>query len=198
MLPTRYLALAVLVMATLACSESDDGDVAITTEEPVVTSNENAVEGELELVLVDGAFVDVAGFSLDGEDAPSVPMSVAFSSMTCTESIPDANIDEFDKVVDATAPSGDQLCLVELSVTNTGDAPGWFSADLVSVGVTSSGGQLPAATADYDPTLLASNLALDYVGDMDGIGPGQTAFDVVVYSVPTQDPLTMLTFDGPA
>ena len=194
---TRYMLPALAVMAVLACSQSDD-DVATTTEESSVPSTMATAAGEEELALEEGAAIAVDGFSLDGEDAPSVPMSIAFSSLTCSQTIPDANIDEFDKIVDATAAAGAQLCLVELTVTNIGEAPGWFSADLVSVGVTSSGDQVLAATSDYDPTLLAGNLSLDYVGDMDGVAPGETASDIVVYSVPTQDSLTALSFEEPA
>lgn len=181
--PARSAAAVVLgagLMLAVGCTGTDTDDVAATTQDAVEQSAAGGSEpASSTLVLAEGEVADVVGFSNSGEDAPGVDMSVSFSSMECSDVLVDADIDEFEKVVDMVADDSGQLCLVELVVTNTSAEPGWFSADLVGVGVTSSGETVRAAVSGYDPALLANNRDTRYAGD--GLDPGESAYDYVVF-----------------
>jgi len=183
-------------MLSVGCSETSADDVATTTEEAGVPSEDVEATDSLSsaLPLADGASAEVIGFSNSGEDAPGIEMSVAFSSMACSDVIADADIDEFEKVVDMVADDSTQLCLVELVVTNDGSDSGWFSADLVGIGVTGSGETVPPADSGYDPALLAEGRETRYVGD--GLDPGESAYDYVVYSLPVNQQLAEIDFTG--
>ena len=192
---------AVIAMAGCGGDEADDATAVVPTTEattaPQETSSESssgstADEGPLDLVA--GAVVAVDGFSNQGEDAPAVPMEVAFTSMDCSDTIVDGHVDEFDKVVDVVAETGSQLCLVELEVTNVGDESGWFSTDLVGTALTESGTEVAAAARKYDPTQIAVTRGQAYVGDFDGIEPGESAFDFVVFETDEGQTLTRIVF----
>lgn len=195
--PARGVALAALgvgLVFSAGCSETASDDVAATTQEAgeQPTGVEASESASTALLLADGEAAEVVGFSNSGEDAPGIAMSVGFSSIECGDVIVDADIDEFEKVVDMVAEDSSQLCLVELVVTNKGSESGWFSADLVGVGVTGSGETVPPMDAGYDPALLAEGRDTRYVGD--GLDPGESAYDYVVFQLPAAQRLAEIDF----
>jgi hypothetical protein len=184
---TRLAALILVVAIGAAGCGSTDGQAAPPSA-PAAGPTEAVAGGEitgpLGLALQPGSSAVVEGYTDAGEDGPRVPMEVAYESMECVISLPEADVDEFNKPVDMTAADGEQLCLVQLSVTNVGEQAGWFAADLDAVMEAGDGQTYDPSPAGYDPALMAEQKDLAYAASAQGMAPGETAHDFVVYPIP--------------
>jgi hypothetical protein len=186
------LALLFAVSVATGCATAGDDVVTAPTASPSPSDQDTSME----VVLRPGETVLLDGYTDRGESGPRVPMQVAVESVSCTNRVPDADVDEFDRLVDMTAAAGEQLCLIQLSVTNEGDQAAWFAADLDGILRTDDGQVHRPAPAGYNPELLAEQSGLPYAASIDGVAPGETAHDFVIYPTPEGLAIDALVFDA--
>ena len=186
----RALALAAGSLVVLSGCGSSDSSATVSEQESPSPSTATATAESaggvqvVDVALEEGESVAVAGYTDQGESGASVPMDVAYVRLDCQQIFKAVDTNEFDEPLDMSAEPGEQLCLVELDVTNAGEQDGWFAADLTGVLVTTDGAEHPPADVGYDPALIAEQEGSTYSADLAGIEPGAKARDYVIFAIP--------------
>ena len=135
-----------------------------------------ANESELSdfVITLDGAPATVVGADTNGDmSLEKSPVAISVTDVTCgTKTAADVGSNDDNEPVALTAPSGEQLCLVTVTVKNTGKSPAFWSASNTQMTL-----QDGTSWAMYDGGWSGQQIAQErdkpYAGDADLINPGQ-------------------------
>lgn len=131
----------------------------------------------------------------------TTPVEVAFDSMTCAATLPGVGVDDDFENIDFVAAEGDQACLIELAVTNTGKKPNSFGSRNYATLRTMDGTEFSVTSQDYDEQGIALAKDREPSFTSDGIQPGKTKYDAIIIEIPEgATPADLVynvaTFDG--
>lgn len=170
-------------------AESNDGDGDFEGE----GSGEDAT-GEV-LSLTEGASKTLLGHSDSGQ-SEEAPFTVVFDTLTCAETIPNAGLDENFESGPLVADDGNQVCIVELEVTNDGKKPATFSSQSVANVRTTDGTEYSETDEMFDDQGFLQEKDRDPSYTMDEVQPGQTKYDVIAFELPTDAEPVELVYDS--
>lgn len=196
----RITATGIAILTTLALAGcSDDSSDGKSGDSSTVGGESNnaseAAEPATVLNLEDGAALTLPGANNDGQITDETPFNVAFDTMTCDTTFPKAaNSDDYSSVVDLEADAGNQICIIELAVTNESSAPGTFTSEYSATARTTDGIEFSASDKNFmdQDWLHAKDREPSYTTD--AVQPGSTKYDVVAYEIPADATLDALVY----
>lgn len=149
------------------------------------------------LELTAGSAVTLQGAVATGRVSSATPVSVAFESIECAEVLPERGLSEDSAdIVDLPAAPGQQACLVELKVTNTGPTPNLFGSHATSKLRTSDGTLYGETGQNYSNQAIAASKGRHASDTLDLIQPGKTKWDYVIYEIPLDAQPEALVYDA--
>ena len=189
------MALAVCLVATAACGgtptapsgevEVGDTQSAEATDEAAEPTEDEETELSDFRITLDGTPTTAPGANTKGDvSLEKSPVAVSVTDVTCSKkTTTDVGYNDENEPVALTAPAGEQLCLVSVSVKNTGRSPAFWSATDTEVEL-QDGSTWAMFDGAWSGQQIAEERNKDYSGDSDLINPGKTEYDYLLFALP--------------
>lgn len=192
----RGLGVIVVCLALVSGCGGDDKDPAAAPSSPATVD----AQGRLVLGLTAGSTITVPAPGSTGVISEETPVSLEFSGLECAPRLPDLGYNRKGRNVDLVAKDGNQLCLVALAVTNTGEDKNFFSSR-VGPGVrfaalqTADGQEYGLTRKRYDQQGIADARGQQLASTADLIKPGETKYDYAIYEIPAGSVAAAVVYD---
>lgn len=160
------------------------------TDESTDTSEEDGTEVSDFVIELDGTPTTVAGANTKGDiSLEKSPVGLGVLNVTCgKQTAADVGSDDDFEPRSLKAPSGDQLCLVSVSVKNQGKSPSFWTSSNTEMTL-EDGSTWTMLDGEWSGQEIAGRRGKEYAGDSDLINPGKTEFDYLLFSIPAdQEP----------